>query len=127
MESIRGNSAGQAVTQGPGTSASRDAYGIYSGRVVSSQPCCPCSSNRPPPPYEEAMRPAQGIPVTALLYTVTETEKMLRSTREAEQKQRAKKQGCCEAMMSNGGGGELAKICCYALCCIPYLCIRFMD
>ena len=127
MESIQGHSASQVITQAPETSAGRDTYGTYSGRPVSSQPCCPCSSNRPPPPYEEAIRPAQGIPVTALVFTVTEAEKMLRSTREEEQKQRAKEQGCCEAMMSDGGCGELTKICCYVLCCIPYLCIKFMD
>ena len=49
MESIQGDSAGQVITQAPGTSAGRDAYGTYSERQVSSQPCCPCS-NRPPPP-----------------------------------------------------------------------------
>ena len=129
MESIQGNSAGQVITQAPGTSAGRDAYGTYFGRPVSvsSEPCCPCSSNRPPPTYEEATQPAQGNSVAALVYTLTESDKMLRSTREEEQKQRAKEQGCCEAMMSNGGCGELTKICCYVLCCIPYLCIQVMD
>ena len=81
----------------------------------------------PHPPYEEAIRPARGIPVTALVYTVTETEKMLRSTREEEQRQRAKERGCCEVMMSDVCCGELTKICCYVLCCIPYLCIQCMD
>ena len=126
MESIQGNSAGQVITQAPETSAGRDAYGTYSERRVSSQPCCPCS-NRPPPPYEEAIRPARSIPVTTLVYKVNETEKMLRSTYEEEQRQRAKERGCCEAMMSDGGCGELTKICCYVLCCIPYLCLQGMG
>ena len=126
MNSVQADSVSHS-TRVPVTNASPEASGIHIGRtVVSSQPSsCTCPSN-PPPTYEEATRHEEttqstvNIPVS--LYVLDQSQGLLRQ--QAEQERRAREEGCCARLCSDGCCGDFALICCYISFC---LCFSFCD
>lgn len=137
MNSVQTDSVGH-IAQVPVTNASPEASGIYLGHtIVTSQPSsCTCLSS-PPPTYEEATRyeeamryereettqPTQ-INVPVALYVLDQSQKLIRSTQQAEQERRTRGEGCFAEPCSDGCCGDFALICCYISFC---LCCSFFD